>query len=90
MGSRLHAEQHVQRVHRRIEAGFEDGDLRLGLAERTLGLVLLEFGGDPLLVLELDHGKQAASGLHLLLGNRDARLQAPNRDVHVRGLRGDG
>jgi hypothetical protein len=38
VGSRLDSEQHVQRVHRRLESRFEDGDLRLGLRERSFRL----------------------------------------------------
>ena len=90
VGARLHAEQHVQRVHRRIESGFEDRDLRLDLRERTLGLVHLEFGRDPLSVQELDQGEQLLARLGLLLRDPDARLQAADRDVDIRRVRGDG
>jgi multidrug efflux pump subunit AcrB len=90
VGSRLDAEQHVQRVHRRLEPGFQDRDLRLDLSERTLGLVHLEFGSDSLSVQERDQSEQLPAGLGLLPGNREPRLQAPDRDVHIRGVRGDG
>src|SRR2546428_11191325 len=83
VGSRLYAEQHVQRVHRRLESGFQDWDLRLDLGERSLGLVHLEFGRDALSEQLLDQGEQLPAGFGLLPGNREARLQAPDRDVHI-------
>ena len=49
----------------------------------------LKLGGDPLLVLELDRGEKLTARLRLLSGDRDARLQPSDRDVHIRRLRGD-
>ena len=90
VGSRLCPEKHIQRIHRRIEPGLQDRDLRLDLSERTLGLAYLKLGGDFLLVLELDRGEKLTARLRLFSGDRDARLQPSHRDVHIRRLRGDG
>jgi hypothetical protein len=86
----LHAEKHIQRVRGHIEPGFEDGDLRLDLSECTLDLVHLELGSDPLFILELHQGEELPACLDLLGRDRDARLQASDRDVDIRGLRGNG
>ncbi len=88
VGSRLHRQQHVQRIHRSIEPGFEDGDLRLDLSQRTLDLAHLQLGGDPLFELKLDRGEKLTARLRLLSGDRYARLQAADRDVHICRLRG--
>src|SRR2546429_5021662 len=60
------------------------------LFRSTLGLVHLEFGRDALSEQQPDQGEQLPASLGLLPGNREARLQAPDRDVHIRGVCGDG
>src|SRR6266496_710807 len=84
----LLAVQHVQRIHRSIEPGFEDGDLRLDLSQRTLDLAHLQLSGDPLFELKLDRGEKLTARLRLLSGDRYARLQAADRNVHICRLRG--
>ena len=51
------AHRDVQRIHRSIEPGFENGDLRLDLSQRTFDLANLQLGGDALFELKLDRGE---------------------------------
>ena len=62
--------------------------MRLDLSERTLDLAHLQLGGDPLFELKLDRGDKLTARLRLLSGDRYARLQAADRDVHICRLRG--
>ena len=48
----------------------------------------LQLGGDPLFELKLDRGEKLTARLRLLSGDRYARLQAADRDVHICRLRG--
>ena len=83
MSSRLCAEQHVERIHRRVEPRFQHRNLRVDLRQRPFDLAHLQLGGYSFLVLKLDDGEELATRCGLLSGNRDSRLQPANRDVHI-------